>query len=727
MADTLLTLPVTAAYLRRIGAAPTNFRTAVIKSTVDGYPKTVGSVRFTPSGSVIAHNCPAPSPEEAQLIAAEFVGANFPTQQAILKPQNWPRGLDPKSPDVFVLHDFDGQVVMVQERKPSEEGGKDYIPWTYWSDGEWRSMEPDSGLPFWGTTKDALKASNVLFLHEGAKAARCVVEMIAGNRPADRFPWIDEMRYGVHLGWIGGVHALNRSDWEKLSAMGWSRVYIVADNDHPGRKVIPEIAKKFDCPCFAIEFTDEFPVGFDCADPFPERMYDSDRYIGMTMTAYTEPATYATDAFEVIGDNGRPRTVHRIRDSFRRQWVWVPDTEVFVNTELPRNLWKQTQFDGQVKAFSQVKTTSDLLRDSYVGATLKLTYDPAHPADRIVKMEDGTRAVNLYMPPTIRANEGDFQLWTDFLDYMFPHPGDRMEVKRWVATLMARSDVRIGYGMLVVSEVQGVGKTTLGNILQKIVGPHNTAFPSDADIVDSPFNGWLDRKRLIIVNEIYAGQSWKAYNKLKSLVTDRSLDINVKYMRQVTLPNWAHFFLCSNEKMALKLEGTDRRWLVPEVTEKLWPKDKYKELYQWLDRGGYQIILHWAQTFEKRGEGTYVSPSDHAPMSKSKMDLIIESRSEAEKLLRELAEAMLDLGRPVVIRMGAIREWLAKATGAKVYESDRKLSQILRDEGIHFTGKIVVGGRKATYITNEADMAVAPGSELTPYNTTPSSVIADVI
>ncbi|MGB2648845.1 MAG: hypothetical protein WBC86_14770 [Pseudolabrys sp.] len=30
------------------------------------------------------------------------------------------------------------------------EGGKSYLPWTFFDDGKWRRMEPDEGLPLFG-------------------------------------------------------------------------------------------------------------------------------------------------------------------------------------------------------------------------------------------------------------------------------------------------------------------------------------------------------------------------------------------------------------------------------------------------------------------------------------------------------------------------------------------------------------------------------------------------
>jgi hypothetical protein len=83
-------------------------------------------------------------------------------------------------------------------------------------------------------------------------------------------------------------------------------------------------------------------------------------------------------------------------------------------------------------------------------------------------------------------------------------------VLKWCATLIARPSIRMGYGLLLISEQQGIGKTTLGaHILAPLVGLHNTSFPGENDIT-SAFNEWVAHKRLAVISEIYSGSSWRA-------------------------------------------------------------------------------------------------------------------------------------------------------------------------------------------------------------------------
>jgi hypothetical protein len=117
--------------------------------------------------------------------------------------------------------------------------------------------------------------------------------------------------------------------------------------------------------------------------------------------------------------------------------------------------------------------------------------------------------------------------------------GPAIELLRWCATLIEKPDVKMHYGVLLISETQGVGKGTLGEkILAPLVGIGNTSFPGEEEIVDSKYNYWMAHRRLAVVHEIYAGHSSRAYNKLKSVITDFNIEVHKKYMADYRVENW---------------------------------------------------------------------------------------------------------------------------------------------------------------------------------------------
>lgn len=704
----LLEIAPVRAYLARVEAEPRSLRTAVVKETKGNYWTDLAVIRFNADGAI---NCStlehAPSEKEQEDITKAWAEVEFPKIKRlarITRPPKMMKEADPKN--IFEFRTPDGkEILMVQVRIEVERADgtmdKKYVPWTYWDDNQWRACEPDGDLPLFGM--DQLPHHDTVFIHEGAKAAAHVRWMVEGKTREARealaaHPWGRELSHAAHVGWIGGALNPFRTDWSVLSKQGIKRAYIVADNDEQGRGAISSISQRLRMVTLSVEFNDRFPQKFDLADPFPEHLFkDLDGkpyYVGPSMRTVTMPATWATDVVPNPSGNGRPITV--LRENFKNMWLYVEEADVFVCSEMPEIVRGETIFNKMVAGFSHVWETSKLVVKAYKGRTSKLCYRP----DQSGLYVDfaGTSAINLHVGTDVRPVEGNPGPWIEFLTYMFPNPEERKEVERWCATLIAKPEIRMGYGLLLVSETQGIGKTTLGaHILAPLVGEWNVGYPAEKDIL-SDFNEWIAHKRLAIINEIYSGASWRAYNSLKSVITDHSVTVNQKYMRQYVVDNWCHVVACSNSMRALKMEHDDRRWFYPEVTETPWPGEKFVALRKWLEGGGLSIIMQWAMEY-----GDYVAPNDRAPMTEQKQELIHGSQSEAQEEAAALAEQLKDCGGPAALLMKDVMAWVRNSSGNRVFDNDVEIRRAMTATGcVAYRGRVKVKGRLQYVIMNPA-------------------------
>ncbi len=225
---------------------------------------------------------------------------------------------------------------------------------------------------------------------------------------------------------------------------------------------------------------------------------------------------------------------------------------------------------------------------------------------------------------------------------MFPIEEERYFVARICATLVAKLGVSMHIAVLMVSQLQGTGKSTLMKILKYLVGAHNTSEPTATEIVDSDWNDWLPYKRLICVHEIYEGRSWKAYQRLKGYITEETVRTCIRYENGYDVENYANFFLSSNSMGALKIEDQDRRIFAPTVTEEPWDKSAARDFYAWLQAGGIRIIKQWALDFGN-GEGEYLPSHCEVLMTQNKQEMIDSSRPEmllyAEMLMASMQAA----------------------------------------------------------------------------------------
>jgi hypothetical protein len=377
---------------------------------------------------------------------------------------------------------------------------------------------------------------------------------------------------------------------------------------------------------------------------------------------------------------------------------------------MQRSLWSEAVLNKMCAPLSHVQDTARLIVKSYSGRITKVCYRP--DCEGLNVTYRGSSAINLHVPTSIKAHAGDAGPFLDFMKYMFNDEEELKHVLKWCATLIARPSIRMGYGLLLISEQQGIGKTTLGaHILAPLVGLHNTSFPGENDIT-SAFNEWVAHKRLAVISEIYSGSSWRAYHALKSVITDREVTVNQKYMRQYVVENWCHVLASSNSMRALKMENDDRRWLYPEMAEVPWPREKFDFFRAWLTTGGLGIIKGWAEEW-----GDYVAESDRAPMTARKMEMIEGSRSEAQSEALDIARTVAGLGRAGGVAIKDVIGWVRAHAQGRVFDSDYELRRAMTDGGLLvYPKRLRIGNRVQVVLINEELSKGVGGLPLTEAN-----------
>lgn len=637
-------LPTLAAFVDSQGAVVRHFRAFDIVEKFGeggGYSRLVGTIKIVGAGEVrVAGVARPPTEDEAARIAAEWVGVEWP-RAIIARSVDGLKDIVARNSVLFEVwrRGRDGGLALVHERRVKAGtgggGGKSYHPWVFMSDGVWRSMEPEGPLPFW-KPREKRDAARIM-IHEGAKAAAAVDAMVNGDDGGH--PWIEELKLYEHWGALGGPGALNRCDWDEVVGEGPTEVVYVCDNDAAGRAALKKVSAAYDGSVKGVVFDDSFPSGWDLADPMPKGLMRSGRWVGAGLRAFMKPITRATDMVEVdVGGEGKKKKKMAVlTEAFKEEWLHTVTPEIFIHREWPGKLLGLGEFNSTVAPYSHVDDTARLLRREPGNKAARLHYLPSARGG-VFGHDDSGQFINTYAPPAVVAEEGDAGPWTEFLERLIKADADRTEVMRWCATLIARPDVKMQYGMLLISEKQGVGKTTLGEkILAPLVGIENVSFPSESDIVESAFNGWIAHKRLALINEIYAGKSQKAYNKLKSIITDRWLQVNKKHQATYEIECWLHVFACSNSERALRLSLDDRRWFVPKVTDEGQGADYWVKFNRWLtDEGGLGKIKWWADQWLLDNRG--VIAGDQAPWSRAKDEIIADNFSPG----LEVAAGVLD-------------------------------------------------------------------------------------
>lgn len=567
--DELTQVPAIKSYLERIGGCRRSMLKAAVIEKINNYPRDIAVIYFERDGTVVVKRDGKvvvgadellPKEQEAEQIKVGMAEVKFPEHSLLDTLFNVPEEIAERhqveagklDKTVWEFRNWpDNKIVMLLIRHDNHDGGKDYFPYTYWDDQQWRKMEPPGLLPLWGL--DQLKKGHTTaFIHEGAKKAEYVRTMVERKTPEARaryaaHPWAQELSSGgiirsatpwaqepnaTHLAFVGGAYAPYRTDWSPLIKAGIQTIIIVSDNDKPGLSVVKVISRLVPLDTYHIQFTSQFRAGFDLADQFPAELYQDGHYNGPAFEDCLHPATWVDDVVGT-GTRGDPKEV-RLRNAIKNQWAHIDKLELFVNRQFPHLIFSERALNTFLMPFSSVYEPIKALKKHYSGRHYNLAYRPDLPNKLEITDEEGA-AINIYRPSKIKAEQGDVQPFLNFLAYLIPIPKECKHVERWIATLYARPQVHMLWALFLRSRMQGVGKTLLGEILSRLVGRHNTSWPNEHDITTSAYNSWLGSKRLIINNEIYAGHSWKAYNKLKECISDKTVTIHEKYVKEYTI------------------------------------------------------------------------------------------------------------------------------------------------------------------------------------------------
>jgi len=685
--ENLESIPSVKKYLDRIGAESRSLLVAVIKEEGSaGYWRDTHVIKFTKEGdiTVTPENNPLinPTGEEATLIKNEFGGIQWPEAVFIEDvndkslPSMWLNATDENK---FVYRDENKNVVMLQLRIDDRKGKK-YVPISKWSDGKYRFAEPGEKLPLFGL--EHIKKSPYVLIVEGAKTARFVQWMIDGEtaearQALENHPWGDKLKAFTVVGWASGALSPARTDWSAIKNNGIVKAYVALDNDEPGRAALPQIAKALRCVTHAIEFSQEWPASADLFDPFPPVFFkeiDSRKYyIGPSFDDCTYPATYMTDLI-VVPDGKKEKTVPVLRSHAKNLYQWVEETGSFCYLDMPHLSYSAETIDNVLRPFSDTRKVSELILQNFNGRITSFDYSPATKKRRIIV--NGKAVINLYNPSSIKPQYGDPKPWLEFVEQLIPKQEEREHLLRWVATLYAHPEIRMIWSPLLISTQTGTGKSTLGQIVAELAGRHNASFPSE-QVIAGEFNSWIAQKRLVVVNEIYQGQSWKMFTKLKDLISEPLITLRKMHRDPIDISNWAHFLMFSNSLAALRIDAQDRRIFAPTVTEERWPDDKWHEFHNWLSSGGYSIIAQWCLDY-----GDYVKRGERAPETERKYEIIEASQSKAHQRIEELSGMVRDDKNPIVLSLTHVIEWIEQSTKSKVYETPLQIRKLFGESGL---------------------------------------------
>jgi len=176
---------------------------------------------------------------------------------------------------------------------------------------------------------------------------------------------------------------------------------------------------------------------------------------------------------------------------------------------------------------------------------------------------------------------------------------DRTKFKylmRWLAWAVQNPDRHAEVAVVLMSETEGCGKSTLGQAMLDIFGQgkgRHGLLVEDKDQLLGKFNGYLETTCLVLGEEVFWAGDHRTADALKSRITASTIPIEEKFRHRRAVPNRLHVMLTTNHPWAVPAGVQARRYFVVELSdEKAQDSSWFDPLYSDLKDGGTNEFLY---------------------------------------------------------------------------------------------------------------------------------------
>lgn len=259
--------------------------------------------------------------------------------------------------------------------------------------------------------------------------------------------------------------------------------------------------------------------------------------------------------------------------------------------------------------------------------TLGLTFAPGQPritADNLLNTWEGWGVSE--------PIEGDVAMWHRLLDHIFGGQAEeRKWFEAWCAYPLQHPGTKLHTAAAIWGVVHGSGKTLIGHTLMRIYGKH-AAELKDKDL-DDERNAWAENKQFVLADDITAKGDRQLMRRLMTMVTQKFMTIDIKYVPQFTLPDLINYYYTSNEPDALYLEDEDRRfWVFETYAPKMLWYNEYRDFIE--DDSAIAALWHYFLSLDLAG----FDPKAPAPMTIAKANMTHMGKSELGAWVRQLKD-----------------------------------------------------------------------------------------
>ena len=494
-------------------------------------------------------------------------------------------------------------------RVDKPNGNKDFFPYTLWKDKvtkehKWLCKGPPQDykrVPYFVSPVALTRNPRTILIHEGEKACR---------RAYDLLYKIKEVQ---NVSWSGGAKAVDKTNWNELYDRGIEEFILFPDNDDEGRKAMNDVAQKLIESGARIHIADTsgMPEKWDWGDipPNSEETLEKVKQIWKDAKEYEPPE--------------EPEEVTEQSD-----YIYCNTQEKFMNINHGFFLTEKGYKNAMRRSLGNTNGVNEWFANPNNIQVDRITFDPKLPHG--FNEINGTTFFNEYKPHNPKRVEGDVTPFLNHMEYLVDCDLNRKNMIQRLAYAVQNPGHKIKSALLMFSEAEGVGKTTLFKIIAYCIGQQYCTQVQQHEVAGK-FNSWARNKLVVAIEEIaIKGDHQKRtlnMDKFKFLITEEIIRVEEKNDKPFEIPNNMFILMFSNNPAPITISKDSRRYHIWNVEHKKKPVSYYNYLYDWLEnKDGYAIIYDYLMKVDLTG----FEPSGEPPKTKYFRELVDRTQNPIE-------------------------------------------------------------------------------------------------
>lgn len=294
----------------------------------------------------------------------------------------------------------------------------------------------------------------------------------------------------------------------------------------------------------------------------------------------------------------------------------------------------------------------------------------------------------------------------------------------WNADLYQDPARKKGVALVLNSPERGTGKSTLGNVHQRILGRHAQKF-FGSDSLTGQFNAALAEALLVVGEEVLFSGDRKAANVMKAMITEDMIQLERKHVDKIQVKSHSRYLLISNDERAAPAEtGTERRYFILRVGSQYAKigdlahdeesKDYFDALYHEIDSGGASAFLEALLAFN-----TSRVNLRNPPKTKALADQIEKNLRGGEKWLFDVlaSGAFVDADGETIEELDGWEDGPVEVSRSTVFKA---YNAVVSTHGQRREGDAQIGAFLRTFLPDLKDVQRRVGKERPRYYVFPS-------